>query len=351
MNRVISAVDLFCGVGGLTRGLIEAGIFVKAGIDIDDSCKYAYTVNNGTNFIHKDIANISVSELRNFYLPEDIKVLAGCAPCQPFSRHTQKYKNRREDGRWQLLTPFGNLIEGLIPDIVSMENVPELENEDIFHEFTDRLESMGYHIFWKPVYCPDYGIPQTRTRLVLLASLLGDISIIPKTHDISECPTVGDVIRQLPPLKAGECSATDKLHKAQGLTEVNLNRIKRSKPGGTWLDWDEALRAPCHKKESGKSYSSVYSRMSWDGMAPTITTEFFNFGAGRFGHPEQDRAISLREGALFQTFPADYDFIDPDTTFAFDRIGRHIGNAVPVRLGTVIGESIQMHIGRVFDER
>ena len=110
------------------------------------------------------------------------------------------------------------------------------------------------------------------------------------------------------------------------------------------MDWDEELRAPCHKRESGESYGGVYARMSWDNPAPTITTQFYNYGTGRFGHPEQDRAISLREGALFQTFPPDYEFIVPELPFSIKRLGTHIGNAVPVDLGIVIGKSIQANI-------
>lgn len=131
---------------------------------------------------------------------------------------------------------------------------------------------------------------------------------------------------------------------------MNLKRIRQSKPGGTWRDWDEELLSPCHKKKSGKSYSGVYARMSWDSLAPTITTQFYNYGTGRFGHPEQDRALSLREGALLQTFPQDYDFIDPELPFSIKRFGMHIGNAVPVRLGKIIGDSIIKHLEGVLND-
>jgi DNA (cytosine-5)-methyltransferase 1 len=128
------------------------------------------------------------------------------------------------------------------------------------------------------------------------------------------------------------------------LNDLNLKRIRQSQPGGTWRDWDEELLSPCHKKKSGKSYSGVYARMSRDNLAPTITTQFYNYGTGRFGHPEQDRALSLREGALLQTFPPDYEFIDPKMKIYFKSIGTQIGNAVPVRLGYIIGISIIEHI-------
>ena len=134
------------------------------------------------------------------------------------------------------------------------------------------------------------------------------------------------------------------LHRSRELSDINKKRILQSKPGRTWKDWDEELRLPCHKKPSGESYTTVYGRMTWDDPAPTITTQFNNIGSGRFGHPVQHRALSLREGALLQTFPEDYKFIEPDSPITVSRIASYIGNAVPVQLATVIGESIQKHV-------
>ena len=148
----------------------------------------------------------------------------------------------------------------------------------------------------------------------------------------------------MPQIAAGQIDENDPLHRSSALNEKNLRRIQASVPGGTWRDWDEELRCECHKKTSGRTYGSVYGRMSWDAIGPTITTQFYNYGTGRFGHPEQDRALSLREGALLQTFPVDYDFINPDVRFVLSDVARHIGNAVPVRLGEVIGESIINHL-------
>jgi len=236
------------------------------------------------------------------------------------------------------------LIRDVQPEIVSMENVPEITKYDVFTDFVAGLKSLGYKVFWDNVYCPDYGIPQSRKRLVLLASKLGAIEIIPATHTRQQYKTVQDTIGTLEILAVGEVSALDPLHRTSTLSGINIKRIRQSKPGGTWMDWDEGLRSPCHKKDSGRSYSGVYARMSWDSLAPTMTTQFYSYGTGRFGHPEQDRALSLREGALLQTFPEDYDFIDPELPFSIKRIGMHIGNAVPVRLGEIIGKSITEHI-------
>ena len=350
----ISAVDLFCGVGGLTHGLQKSGINVIAGIDVDPTCKYVYEKNNDAKFIEKDIREFTSAELSALYPQGDIKLLVGCAPCQPFSALP---KNRKEpvhkDKHWGLLNDFGRLIEDIMPEFVAFENVPPLRNQEIFTKFVEKLDSLGYD--FDPellIYCPDYGIPQKRRRLVVIASIWGKgkVELLPKTHSRSPkdglppVPTVRETIGDLLKIGAGGVSEEDPLHRSSKLTEVNEKRIKQSKPGGTWEDWDENLRVPCHQKSSGKTYKSVYGRMKWDEPSPTITTQFHNFGTGRFGHPEQHRALSFREGALLQTFPMDYDFVDPDLPLTIKRIGTYIGNAVPVKLATVIGESIQKHV-------
>jgi len=142
---------------------------------------------------------------------------------------------------------------------------------------------------------------------------------------------------------AGETNNRDKLHVASSLSKINLERIRYSIPGGTWRDWPEELILNCHKKKTGRSYSSVYGRMQWDDVAPTITTQFIGYGTGRFGHPEQDRALTLREGAMLQTFPVNYSFVPEGEEVILKIIARHIGNAVPPRLGEIIGLSIKKH--------
>ena len=148
----------------------------------------------------------------------------------------------------------------------------------------------------------------------------------------------------LPRLKHGDVDDTDPLHRASRLSETNAKRMTAAKPGGTWRDWDPKLVTPCHKAETGKGYSSVYGRMSWAAPSPTITTQFFGFGNGRFGHPEQDRALSLREGALLQGFPQDYQFVPPGERVHFKKVGRLIGNAVPVHLAGAIARAVRKHI-------
>ena len=355
MHKSISAVDLFCGVGGLTYGLQQAGIKVNAGIDIDETCKYAYEKNNETQFIRKDVSTVTSEYLVSLYPENNIKLLVGCPPCQPFSSHTRKNKNRKSDEKWGLLANMQQLIEEVKPEIVSVENVPPIRKQKVFINFVDKLQELGYHVYKEVVNCVDFGVPQARRRLVLIASIFGEIHLLAKTHhdlsDNSPPITVRKIIAELENITHGQVSEKDPLHRASKLGEINQKRIKHSTPGGTWLDWDSDLRAECHKKPSGKTYKSVYARMEWDKPAPTITTQFYNFGTGRFGHPEQHRALSLREGALLQTFPENYDFIDPELPASFTRLGVHIGNAVPVQLATVIGLSIQKHLENVNDER
>jgi DNA (cytosine-5)-methyltransferase 1 len=335
-----SVVDLFCGIGGLTRGFVKEGFDVAAGIDDDETCRYAYEKNNGTAFIKKDIELVTAAELTELYPQGSTKILVGCAPCQPFSRYTIR---EGEDEKWKLLRSFAKLIRGVQPEIVSMENVPELEKHHVYDEFVDALEE-DYHVTAYTVYCPDYGVPQTRERLVLFASKYAKIEIVKPTHTPERYRTVRDAIGRLEPIEAGQKSAKDPLHMARRLSELNLRRIRSTPPGGGWRDWDEDLRLDCHKAETGKTYPSVYGRMKWDEPSPTMTTHCGGLGNGRFGHPEQDRAISLREAALFQTFPKSYKLIKPGVKVANKTLSRHIGNAVPVRLGVVIARSIKRHL-------
>lgn len=348
MNEV-QVVDVFCGVGGLAHGFKQAGLKIVAGIDSDQTCKYAYETNNETKFIHSDIRELTPTRVLRLFSTESIKILAGCAPCQPFSTHTLKYKLTEKDSRWNLLGYFKRIVLKVLPDIVTIENVPRLSREPIFSEFLATLDKQGYEVWWDNIHCAQYGVPQSRTRLVLLASKLGIINLIPPTHEPKQYVKVQDVIADLHPIKPGEADKNDPLHRAAGLTELNLRRIRQSVPGGSWRDWDKELRLQCHIRESGHSYVSIYGRMSWGKLAPTITTQFYNIGTGRFGHPEQDRAISLREGALLQTFPQYYQFYDPKEPLFLTVTATHIGNAVPVRLGYVIAKSITEHLQRVYD--
>ncbi|KCZ51227.1 DNA cytosine methyltransferase [Hyphomonas pacifica] len=343
-TRSAKVVDLFCGAGGLTYGLELAGLHVVEGVDIDPACQYPYEANTHARYVQKNARDYQADELRRAWGDAEYRVLVGCAPCQPFSTYTQgpraTYKTK-----WVLLNKFADLVVETEPDIVSMENVTPLERTPTFRKFVRRLRQNGYHVSHSILDCRQYGAPQMRRRLVLLASRLGPISVIDPTHPAPEdWTTVKDAISALPPIDAGAVDASDPLHKSSRLSEINLRRIRASNPGGTWKDWPEDLVAKCHRKETGKTYPGVYGRMEWEKPSPTITGQSFGFGNGRFGHPEQDRALSLREAAILQTFPTNYLFVQPNETPSMKTVGRMIGNAVPPILGKTIGLSVAQHL-------
>lgn len=340
----IKAVDLFCGAGGLTRGLCNAGIEVSMGADVDPLCEYPYEANNKSTFLKQDVTTLGADVVSKHLDGGKYRLLAGCAPCQPFSNYSRG-KYQYEPEKWALLNAFGRLVSEIQPELVTMENVAQIKNHNVFLMFRKTLEDQKYKVWHGHIDCHHYGLPQTRRRLVLLASKLGPIEPIPPTHPkAADWITVRDTIEQLPEISAGQAHSDDPLHVTSKLSELNLQRIRASKPGGTWRDWPESLVAACHKKDTGRTYPGVYGRMVWDSPSPTMTTQCFGFGNGRFGHPQQDRAISLREAAMLQSFDKKYSFIRDCEKINFKGVGRMIGNAVPVRLGEVIGMSILKHI-------
>lgn len=346
--RNIVAADLFCGIGGLTRGLRNKSIHVSIGVDNDASCKYPYEKNNGAKFISSDIASITGDDLLSFYGNAKIRLLVGCAPCQPYSPLN---KAGPTEEKTQPLGHFARLIDEVRPEIVSMENVPQLEKHPMFGKFLRVLDRLGYHYSYQTVECWKYGVPQSRQRLVLLASLLGPIELIPPTHQAPV--TVRQTIGHLKPIKDGEISGWHSLHRSRRLEEINKKRIRATpKNGGSARSWPEELLPECYRRASGDTYiGTVYGRMRWDTMAPTMTTHCIGLGNGRFGHPQQHRAISLLEAALFQSFSEDYEMYDPSFPIKVGEVARHIGNAVPVLLGEAIAESIICHLAQFVRDR
>lgn len=331
-------VDLFCGVGALSHGLKLAGFDIVAGYDIDERCKFAFEKNNDAKFYARDVASVKAREINRHFSGKHLKVLAGCAPCQPFSTYKHRYE---EDPKWNFVTKFAELAVEVSPDFITMENVPALlryKSGIVFERFLKILEDAQYKVRFEVEKCEEYGVPQLRRRLVLLASR--DYPLVPLRKSQEEPRSVRDEISHLPKISAGKRNVVDPLHVAAGLSEKNLKRIKHSKPGGTWRDWPQELIADCHKKSSGRTYPGVYARMTWDKPSPTLTTQCYGYGNGRFGHPEQDRAITLREAAILQSFPEDYEFLPSDELPSLSEVGRWIGNAVPVKLARVVGDAI-----------
>lgn len=353
-KKKVKVIDLFCWVWWLTHWLVNEGFDVVAGIDFDASCKFAYEKNNKSKFLDMDIRDVDKKLLNELYWKDcDVKILVWCAPCQPFSlMNTQKsrYFNNEDVELKSPIRKFADLIKEVKPDIVSMENVAWLIDEKKYPSFSYFLKTLAnswYKISYKVVDSTKYGVPQTRRRLVLLASRLWEIKLIPETHE--KPVTVRETIWNLDRIKAWEKSKKDPLHQSRRLDNINMKRIK-AVPKNWWslLDVkDKSLIPACHRKSTGKSYIwNVYARMKRDHPAPTMTTLCTWLWNGRFGHPDQDRAISLREAALIQTFPKDYIFFDDSFNPWTWKISKHIGNAVPVRLGNVIAKSIRKHLSQ-----
>jgi DNA (cytosine-5)-methyltransferase 1 len=342
----VSAVDLFCGAGGLTHGLLQAGIKVEAGIDIDKQAEYAFVTNNPeTKYLAWDVGRKKYPSIEKLFAKGKYRLLAGCAPCQPFSKLTQAISNHQ---CWDLLKNFARFIDRIQPELITMENVPELaeRGQEVFDHFVDTLERLDYYVDWKIVKCEEYGVPQFRRRLVLLASKLSELKV-PDGRYRSEkkWKTVRTTIGDLPPLESGEEHPRDRLHVASRLSEINLRRIRATRPdGGNRREWPEDLVLECHKRETGDRYHSIYGRMWWDKPSPTMTTLCTGIGNGRFGHPEQHRSITLREAALLQSFPRSYQFWPRGTKLNRGAVSRMIGNAVPPRLAKALGRAIMEHV-------
>jgi len=343
--KKIKCIDLFCGAGGLTHGFQLEGIDVVAGIDLDPACRYPYESNNKAKFIQRDVSEVSEKDLQELFGSGDIKVLAGCAPCQPFSTYAQRYETNEKDGKWGLLYEFARLAKKTSPDFITMENVPTVVKHAVFNDFVKTLKQLGYFVWSDVVDSSKYGVPQSRRRMVLLASKHAPIQMIAPSCKTPK--TVKQAIGKLRSLPAGEAAPRDKLHVSATLSPTNYERILHSIPGGTWRDWPKRLINDCHKADSGKTFPGVYGRMEWNKPAPTMTTQCFGFGNGRFGHPEQDRAITLREAAILQSFPKSYKFIEKNKEVNFKVLGRLIGNAVPVDLGRAIAQSLKLHVSEL----
>ncbi|MDA8444999.1 DNA cytosine methyltransferase [Paracidovorax valerianellae] len=343
-SPLIEAIDLFCGVGGLSWGLSSQGVRVVAGFDIDPACEYPYTANHpGAKFVEIDVGTLKGEQLNGLWSAGAVRLLAGCAPCQPFSTYANTATV--DKAKWRLLKEFARLVDECAPDLVTMENVPRLKGTAPFKAFLSALKRGKYSVAYGVLNAADYGAPQQRKRLVLVASRLGPVTMPKPTHNgADQWVTVRQAVGHLPKLSDGQKCGHDPLHVASALSPLNRQRIQASKPGGTWRDWPQELVAECHKRESGKHSAGVYGRMEWDRPAPTMTTLCNGYGNGRFGHPQQHRGITLREAAIFQSFPNDYRFVKEGEGMSIKTLARLIGNAVPPKLGEAVAHSLHQAV-------
>jgi len=344
----MKALDFFCGAGGLTRGLLDAGIQVLAGIDADANCRETYVRNNPhATFLHYDISSLDKSTLRQQLgsLDANELLIAGCAPCQPFSKQrklkqvNERNKVRRESDA-KLLGELARIIEAIKPAHVLVENVPGLRKIpgfSTYRRFIRMLRSNGYVFDEAVLDAKHFAVPQTRRRFVLLASRTRQVTLPKATHGPGLKPykTVRESISHLPPIAAGSRSPIIPNHVAACLSELNIRRIAGTPvDGGDRRSWSKSLVLDCHK-DNYEGHSDVYGRMFWNRPAPTLTSKCNSLSNGRYGHPEQNRAISLREAASLQTFPDSYIFHGLD-----QQIARQIGNAVPVAFARALGSAL-----------
>ena len=348
----LTAIDLFAGGGGLTVGLTEAGFRVVAAVEIEQHAYSVYKANYPkVRCLKQDIRTVSGEDLLAESGVKDIDLLAGCPPCQGFTSLTAKY--RKEDPRNELIFQMSRLAAELKPKAIMMENVPGLmiKGASLYGRLKADLEELDYCLTEGVLQVADYGVPQMRRRLVMLGGLGFEIPLPKATHaaipdeDHEAWRTVRDAIADMgEPLtlaaakQKGPVEQSD-WHVVRSLSEENQRRMSKAKPGMSWKEIPEELRPSCHQGDY-EGFSNVYGRMAWDQPAPTITGGCTTFSKGRFGHPDADRTISVREAALLQTFPEDYRL---DTPY-MEHVCNVIGNALPCDFAAAVSRQCRSQL-------
>lgn len=351
----INVFDFFSGCGGTSQGLKESGMNIVAGIDIDKEAGMTFKRNfHNAEFIHGSIVEEKVLErigelVKQTRLDGKPILFTGCAPCQPFSQ--QNTIRKKDDTRRTLLDYFAQYVVEYTPDFIFIENVPGIQKKDNpknapFFNFLNTLDSLDkdaegkqfkYDYHYDIVDCLKYGIPQTRRRLVLIASKITSITFPNPTHgpgtNQPEFEKVKNWIGKYPALEHGQENSDIPNHRAGQLSPINLQRIMDLKNPGDSRDQWKSAQLDCHMEYKG--HRDVYGRMHWEGPAKTLTTKCTSISNGRYGHPFQHRAISVREAAALQTFPDHFVFEG-----SFISMTRQVGNAVPPLLAQRFGEKI-----------
>lgn len=341
-KKMIGVCDFFSGCGGSSTGFRQAGMSILMGLDCDNDSEVSFRANHlDSEFIRSDISEVSPVDIENIVAKHTGPLLfCGCAPCQPFTK--QNTVKKSVDPRRNLLIEFGRFVEHFSPEYIFVENVPGLQKlsskDNPLASFIALLERIGYSYRYEIVPAWNYGVPQRRKRLVLLASLKGEIDFPVPTHGSGainpKYSTVKEWITGLPKLKAGETDPNDSVHRAANLSKLNLERIMATPPEGSRSDWPKSLSLECHS-QGYSGHTDVYGRMKWNFPASGLTTRCISLSNGRFGHPEQNRAISVREAACIQTFPRNFRLFG-----SLNSMARQVGNAVPVLLAQRFGEHI-----------
>ena len=338
-----NAVDIFCGCGGMTEGLKQAGFQVIAGIEIDEHAGKTYRMNHekdGTILFQQDIQLFNTNIIKDILNGQPLHLLAGCPPCQGFSSIRRKNKKRSvKDPRNKLINEYYRFVKELMPITIMLENVPALANYTYFKKVVGQIKKLGYLIEYREVNIADYGVPQRRKRLVMVGSLLGSIRVAPETKTKV---TVRDIIGNLESVNI----TNDPVHKIFPVhTEAVRTRIELTpRDGGSRSDLPDEYTLECHKKE-GVGFKDVYGRLRWDDVSSTITGGCLNPSKGRFLHPEENRCISAREAAMLQTFPKNYIF---PVDISRSAIALMIGNALPPEFCRQQAQNISKHLDVFF---
>ncbi len=344
-QKVATAIDLFAGCGGGTLGFKNAGYNVRAAVEIDPTACRSYRMNHPeVNLLERDIRLLDANSILDAagLRPGETTALLGCPPCQGFSTLS---KLGGEDSRNSLVWRFVSLAIEILPEFVVFENVPGLKSgvgKLRWARARGLLQRAGYRLAEGIVDAASYGVPQFRKRLLLIASRYDNhyLSIPEVTHTSPEAAgekgllswtTVRSALQDLPPIATEQHHSVDLLHCAPRHVQIVLDRLRHiPHDGGGRKSLPEALTLKCHRNHRG--HWDVYGRMWWDRPAPTLTTGCTNVTRGRFAHPQEDRAITLREAARLQTFPNPYRFAGSRR-----EIAGQIGNAVPPLLAAVLG--------------
>ncbi|TDT37711.1 DNA (cytosine-5)-methyltransferase 1 [Halospina denitrificans] len=336
---MVKVYDFFSGCGGTSLGFRQAGFDIVWAIDNDPDSVATFEHNFPESSVScEDINGLDPKAISPFIFPRNDPLLfCGCAPCQPFSK--QNNAKSTGDPRRNLLRKFSEFVKYWKPEFIVVENVPGLQkvtDGGPFDSFIKDLLAENYSVRYSILRAAHFGVPQRRDRLVLVASLEDEAKLPVETHGEgagSELEVVRNWISDLPPLRAGEQCPEDPDHHSAQLSDLNLRRIKATPTGCGRESWPPDLWLNCHKTHVG--HSDVYGRMHWDKTASGLTTRCISLSNGRFGHPEQDRAISVREAACLQTFPREFSFRG-----LLNSKARQVGNAVPPHLAKQIGMAL-----------
>jgi DNA (cytosine-5)-methyltransferase 1 len=350
-RQEVQVVDFFSGCGGMSYGFAVAKTsnvryIIKGALDIDKYANATYQRMLKVSPLEDDLFEYAspsgVRKLRKLWKLDEKKqlIVLGCAPCQGFSSHRKK--DPRFDKRNRLLEHFAKIAVMLKPDLIVMENVPEIFQEKHWRHFVAwrrYVEGAGYHVRAQVHNLAQFGVPQERYRAIVIASRRHDRLELP--HPILKAAnfkTVRDAISHLPRLAAGEASKIDPMHVTSRHRPETLQIIKLiPKDGGSRRALPEGVGPNCFKRVDG--FRDVYGRLFWDRPAVAITARCRTPSCGRYTHPEQDRGLSVREASLLQGFPDGFFFEGP-----FDDKFKQIGNAV----SPTFSQMLASHIDKIW---